>query len=126
MVNLIVIIMVISSVAIYAFIATIILEVQSCQSSSKELEWGASGGVKFQPGLLGGGSLVVLAGLLLLFRCPSVSWEGRNGKENGNDYNGLYRDCFKYPFLANQRLVRGGLMAPPSAALMYFQELLAQ
>ena len=30
---------------------------------------------------------------------PLVIWEGRNGKENGNYYNGLYRDYYKDPFL---------------------------
>ena len=38
--------------------------------------------------------------------------EGRNGKENRNYYNGLYRDYYKDPFLlpsllANQRPVSG-------------------
>ena len=30
---------------------------------------------------------------------PLVSWEGRIGEEHGNDYNGLYRNCYKDPFL---------------------------
>ena len=35
-----------------------------------------------------------------------VSWESRNGKENGNYSNGLYKDYYKGAvpsFLANQR-----------------------
>ena len=30
---------------------------------------------------------------------PLGSWELRNGKENGNYYNGLYEDYYKDPFL---------------------------
>ena len=35
---------------------------------------------------------------------PLVSWERRNGKENGNYYDGLYRDYYKDPFLLRFRV----------------------
>ena len=33
---------------------------------------------------------------------PLVSWEWRNGKENGSYYDGLYRDCYKNALLHSQ------------------------
>ena len=39
---------------------------------------------------------------------PSVSWERRNGAENGNNYNGSFRDYQEDPFL-HSYLTKGQL-----------------
>ena len=50
------------------------------------------------------------------FCWPCVSWEGRNGKENGNYYDGLYRT---YPFISSYPgAAFGGFRVPGFRALV--------